>query len=109
MPSPNRRAVLSYLAGARAQVEAAQEAVEAGDLLRAAACLKEAGVLQHEAVAALVAQCWQSALSGARDSHPLCREEAAARICELASAMLKMLCNECRQKTGDRLQAGEVT
>lgn len=107
MPSPNRTAVLSYLAGARAQVETAQEAVEAGDLLRAAACLKDAGVLQQEAVAALVTQCWQNALNGARDGTQQHREEALALVCELATAVLGSLCRECRQIVSDRFQTGD--
>jgi hypothetical protein len=107
MPSRSQKAVFSSLAEAHAQVEAAQAAVTAGELLRAVACLEEARARQREAVAALVVDCWQAALVRAADEDTPRREEALAHLVRLADTVFGTLCTECRHKIGDLLQPGK--
>ncbi|MFW5943451.1 MAG: hypothetical protein ACOCXI_16720 [Chloroflexota bacterium] len=99
--------ILSYLAAARAEVKSAQDAVITGDLLQAAARVREANALQQEAVALLLAQCWQNTLSGARDEDPQRREEALDPLVRLATVILGALCQECRRQVSIQLQTDE--
>jgi hypothetical protein len=107
MPSRNQKTVLSSLAAAHAQVGAAQNALAEGELLQAVARLEEARALQREAVAALVAGCWQDAMAGAGGDDGQRREEALADLGQLASAVLNSLCPACSEKIAGQLRAGE--
>lgn len=108
MAAGNRQAVLAYLQRAGAEVEAAQNALAGGELLRAVARLEEARALQREAVAALVAGCWQDAMVGAAGDDRQRREEALAHLGQLAGAVMNSLCPACSEKIAGKLQVGEA-
>jgi hypothetical protein len=106
MQTGNQKAVVHYLERAGAQVEAAQAAVTTGEILKAASCLEDARALQREAVAELVAGCWQEVMERIDDEDGQRREEALAQLKRLTGRVLKTLCTDCRQKIAALLEAG---
>jgi hypothetical protein len=93
-----QKAVLRYLERAHAQVEAAQAAVINGEILMAASCLEEARALQREAVAELVAGCWQEVMGRVDDEDGQRQEGALAQLKQLTGTVLATVCTDCRQK-----------
>lgn len=103
----NKAAILSHLVEAHASVQAAGDAVDAGDLLGATSYLNDASARQQEAVSLLVSECWQKALRAARNPDARRREEALDELVRLAATLLASLCPQCRQKVGRQLEAGK--